>query len=154
MIIRRASAGDIAQISALLYQVHGVHVNARPDIFVPGKKKYSNAELADIISNDNKPVFVADENGKILVYAFCVFKTPSIPSMQPVKTLYIDDLCVDENCRGGGIGKKLFEFVKDFAKQSGCYNLTLNVWECNPGAKAFYESCGLSVMKTEMEHIF
>lgn len=154
MIIRRAEAGDIAQISALLYQVHGVHANARPDIFVPGKKKYSNAELADIISNDNKPVFVADENGKILGYAFCVFKTPSIPSMQPVKTLYIDDLCVDENCRGVGIGKKLFEFVKDFAKQSGCYNLTLNVWECNPGAKAFYESCGLSVMKTEMEHIF
>ena len=154
MIIRRAEAGDIAQISALLYQVHGVHANARPDIFVPGRKKYSNAELADIISNDNKPVFVADENGKILGYAFCVFKTPSIPSMQPVKTLYIDDLCVDENCRGGGIGKKLFEFVKDFAKQSGCYNLTLNVWECNPCAKAFYESCGLSVMKTEMEHIF
>lgn len=154
MIIRRAEAGVIAQISALLYQVHGVHANARPDIFVPGRKKYSNAELADIISNDNKPVFVADENGKILGYAFCVFKTPSIPSMQPVKTLYIDDLCVDENCRGGGIGKKLFQFVKDFAKQSGCYNLTLNVWECNPGAKAFYESCGLSVMKTEMEHIF
>lgn len=154
MIIRRASAGDIAQISALLYQVHGVHANARPDIFVPGKKKYSNAELANIFSNDNKPVFVADENGKTLGYAFCVFKTPSIPFMQPVKTLYIDDLCVDENCRGGGIGKKLFEFVKDFAKQSGCYNLTLNVWECNPGAKAFYESCGLSVMKTEMEHIF
>ncbi len=154
MIIRRAEAGDIAQISALLYQVHGVHANARPDIFVPGRKKYSNAELADIISNDNKPVFVADENGKTLGYSFCVFKTPSIPSMQPVKTLYIDDLCVDENCRGGGIGKKLFEFVKDFAKQSGCYNLTLNVWECNPGAKAFYESCGLSVMKTEMEHIF
>lgn len=154
MIIRRAEAGDIAQISALLYQVHGVHANARPDIFVPGRKKYSNAELADIISNDNKPVFVADENGKILGYAFCVFKTPSIPSMQPVKTLYIDDLCVDENCRGGGIGKKLFEFVMDFAKQSGCYNLTLNVWECNPGAKAFYESCELSVMKTEMEHIF
>lgn len=121
---------------------------------MPGRKKYSNAELADIISNDNKPVFVADENGKTLGYAFCVFKTPSIPSMQPVKTLYIDDLCVDENCRGGGIGKKLFEFVKDFAKQSGCYNLTLNVWECNPGVKAFYESCGLSVMKTEMEHIF
>lgn len=154
MIIRRAEAGDLAQISALLYQVHGVHANARPDIFVPGRKKYSNAELADVISNDNKPVFVADENGKTLGYAFCVFKTPSIPSMQPVKTLYIDDLCVVENCRGSGIGKKLFEFVKDFAKQSGCYNLTLNVWECNPGAKAFYESCGLSVMKTEMEHIF
>lgn len=153
MIIRRASAGDIAQISALLYQVHGVHANARPDIFVPGRRKYSNAELADIISNDNKPVFVADENGKTLGYAFCVFKTPSTQSMQPVKTLYIDDLCVDENCRGGGVGKRIFEFVKDYAKKSGCYNLTLNVWECNPGARAFYEKCGLSVLKTEMEQI-
>lgn len=153
MIIRRASAGDIAQISALLYQVHCVHAKGRPDLFIPGKKKYNESQLLDIIANDEKPIFVAEEDDKILGYAFCVFQKPASNSMQPVKTLYIDDLCVDENCRGGGVGKRIFEFVKDNAKKSGCYNLTLNVWECNPGARAFYEKCGLSVLKTGMEQI-
>lgn len=96
---------------------------------------------------------MAEEDDKILGYAFCVFQKPASNSMQPVKTLYIDDLCVDENCRGGGVGKRIFEFVKDYAKKSGCYNLTLNVWECNPGARAFYEKCGFSVLKTGMEQI-
>ena len=69
--------------------------------------------------------------------------------MQPVKTLYIDDLCVDENCRGSGVGKRIFEFVKDYAKKSGCYNLTLNVWECNPGARAFMKNADFPCLKRE-----
>lgn len=153
MNIRRACNADCAQINRLLYQVHGVHAKGRPDLFIPGKKKYNESQLLDIIANDEKPIFVAEEDDKILGYAFCVFQKPASNSMQPVKTLYIDDLCVDENCRGGGVGKRIFEFVKDYAKKSGCYNLTLNVWECNPGARAFYEKCGLSVLKTGMEQI-
>ena len=44
-----------------------------------------------------------------------------------IKTLYIDDLCVDENVRGKSIGKQLFEHVKSYAKEIECYNITLNV---------------------------
>ena len=68
--------------------------------------------------------------------------------------LYIDDLCVDENSRGQHIGKQLYEYSKDFAQKSGCYNLTLNVWSCNASAMKFYESCGLKPQKVHMETIF
>ena len=117
MNIRRACNADCAQINRLLYQVHCVHAKGRPDLFIPGKKKYNESQLLDIIANDEKPIFVAEEDDKILGYAFCVFQKPASNSMQPVKTLYIDDLCVDENCRGGGVGKRIFEFVKDYAKK-------------------------------------
>lgn len=70
-----------------------------------------------------------------------------------IKTLYIDDLCVDENLRGGGIGYKIFEHVKNYAKEEHCYNLTLNVWALNEGAKKFYEKCGLKIQKYTMENI-
>ncbi len=70
-----------------------------------------------------------------------------------VKTLYIDDICVDENCRGMHVGNAIYEHILQFAKDSGCYNVTLNVWELNPGARAFYEKMGLVPQKTTMEKI-
>ena len=70
-----------------------------------------------------------------------------------IKTLYIDDLCVDEALRGKHIGKELYEAALVLAKDNGCYNLTLNVWSCNPSALKFYESQGLMPQKICMEKI-
>ena len=154
MIIRRAKAEDLEGINNLLCQVLMVHHEGRPDLFKANAKKYTDDELLEIIKSDDKPIFVADEEGKILGYAFCVYveyKGHNI--MTDVKTLYIDDLCVDENVRGKHIGKSIYEYVLNFAKENGFYNITLNVWELNDGAKKFYEKIGFSVQKTGMEII-
>lgn len=153
MTIRRAAREDIPQLITLLYQVHKVHSDARPDLFCPGAKKYSEEELERLIPDNERPIFVAEEDGKIRGYAFCIYTTPTAASMQPVRTLYIDDLCVDENCRGSGIGGQLYRFVLAEAERTDCYHVTLNVWACNPAAMRFYEKCGLSVQKIGMEQI-
>ena len=57
-------------------------------------------------------------------------------------SLFIDDLCVDTTIRGKHIGQKLFEHAKKEAMRLGCYEVTLNVWEGNDSAKAFYEKMG------------
>ena len=69
----------------------------------------------------------------------------------PLSTLYIDDICVDENARGKHIGSKLFEYVKEFARDKGCHNITLHVWECNPRAASFYKTLGMEPQYTSME---
>ncbi len=155
MIIQRGSAQDIPGIHKLLSQVLMVHHNGRPDLFKSGTRKYTDEELVEILRDDARPVFVAlDEDNRVLGYAFCVFcQYLDNNIMTDVKTLYIDDLCVDEELRGKGIGRKLYEYVLDFARQEKCYNVTLNVWECNPAAKKFYEKCGLVPQKTGMETI-
>ena len=108
MEIKKAKESDIGQITKLLYQVHKIHSDKRPDLFIPEKKKYNENELKSIIKNEEKPIFIAtdEKSGNILGYAFCIFQKQNADSMQPIKTLYIDDLCVDENLRGGGIGYK------------------------------------------------
>ena len=73
--------------------------------------------------------------------------------MTDIKTLYIDDLCVDEHLRGQHIGKQIYQAVIDFAKENGCYNVTLNVWSLNESAMKFYEACGLKPQKVGMETI-
>lgn len=155
MNIRRAQEQDMPGIDKLLFQVLMVHHNGRPDLFKGNVKKYTDEELLSIIQDDKKPVFVGvDEEGNVLGYAFCVLIQHMDDNiLTDIKTLYIDDLCVDESLRGQHIGKQLYEYVIKFARESGCYNVTLNVWECNPGAKKFYEACGLVPQKTGMEYI-
>ena len=154
MVIRRATNNDIPKINNLLCQVLTVHHEGRTDIFKGNTKKYTDKELLDIIADDNRPVFVADVDGNVLGYAFCVFQQHINNSiLTDIKTLYIDDLCVDETKRGMHIGSSLYEFCLKFAKQSGCYNLTLNVWACNQNALKFYESMGMKPQKIGMEKI-
>ena len=154
MEIRRANEMDIPTICSLLEQVLTVHHNGRPDIFKSGCKKYTENELKPMISDDENPIFVAENATRVLGYAFCIIKEHHNDNiLQDIKTLYIDDLCVDEGSRGEGVGAALYEHARDYAKAIGCYNLTLNVWECNPGAKRFYEKMGLLPQKTVMETI-
>lgn len=155
MNIRRATISDMDGINDLLCQVLMVHHNGRPDLFKAGAKKYTDEELAEIIADDAKPIFVAtDENEDVLGYAFCVHQQHVDNNiLTDVKTLYIDDLCVDESRRGMHIGRKLYDHVVAYARECGCYNVTLNVWSLNCGALKFYEKCGLMPQKIGMEKI-
>lgn len=155
MKIRRAETGDMPRIDELLMQVELVHHKARPDLFKNGGRKYTDEELAAIIADDKRPILVAvDENNRLLGYAFCIFQQYlNNTIMTDIKTLYIDDLCVDEACRGQHIGRALYEAVLAYAREHGCYNVTLNVWSGNDNAQRFYESCGLKPQKIGMEVI-
>ncbi len=154
-MIRRAINEDIPGIMKLLVQVDMVHHNGRPDIFKGPATKYDEEELKEIIKDDTKPVFVyVDDKGNVLGHAFCIFmQIKENKILTDIKTLYIDDICVDENARGQHVGTKLFEYVSDFAKKNDFYNITLNVWECNPTALEFYRKMGLVPQKYGMEMI-
>lgn len=155
MMIRRAKERDIEGINHLLRQVLMVHHNGRPDLFKANAKKYTDEELAEIIKDDTKPIFVAvDEAEQVLGYAFCIMQQYNNHEiMTDIRTLYIDDLCVDEQLRGQHIGKSLYEYVLTFAKEQKFYNVTLNVWCLNESAMKFYEACGLIPQKIGMEKI-
>ena len=153
-MVRFAKEKDIPKILDLLSQVNLVHHNGRPDIFKIGTK-YSNDELITLLKDENRPILVSvDEDDTVLGYCFCIFQQYLNNSlMTDIKTLYIDDLCVDENLRGKHIGKELYESAVKLAKDKGCYNLTLNVWSCNPSAMRFYEAQGLKPQKVGMEFV-
>ena len=152
IIIRPAVESDIPRLEDLLYQVHGLHAEGRPDLFIPGCKKYTAEQLRELLADTvNTPIFAAILDGELVGYCFCVRQVQTAASMQKIATLYIDDLCVDETRRGNGIGKALYDHAVAYARAQGYYNLTLNVWACNPSAKHFYERCGLAVQKVGME---
>ena len=155
LTIRRAQATDTDAIMDLLRQVNDVHAHGRPDLFIEGKTKYTLDELARIIADDSRPIFVAiDTDGALLGYAFCVDEDHTgSNNLQPIRTLYIDDICVDEAARGKHVGTTLYNHVLDHARAHGYHNVTLNAWAANPAAVKFYEHLGMSVHKYGMEQV-
>ena len=150
-MIRRATKNDIPRIIELLHQVNMVHHVLRPDLFKPHTTKYNEQELESMLDDDNKTIFVNDE-GKVLGYAFCqISEVKGHLLLEDHKSLYIDDICVDEAARGQHVGKALYEFVRDYAQSIGCNDITLNVWEGNEPALQFYKNMGMQVRKTTME---
>ena len=154
MQIRRAEEKDLPEVKALLDQVDMVHHIGRPDIFKIGRK-YDDDQLLALFKNDNRPIYVAvGEDDHPVGYVFCIYvQHPEDNVLTDIKTLYIDDICVFEQLRGKGIGRALYEYALQVARENGCYNVTLNVWECNPGAMEFYKSLGMKPLKTGMETI-
>ena len=152
-MIRKAEKRDVGRIIELLHQVNMVHHVIRPDLFKPYTTKYDEQALEVLLSDGNKPIFVFDD-GVVQGYAFCqVTEVKNNQLLQDIKTLYIDDICVDETARGKHVGKALYDYVHDYALSIGCYNITLNVWEGNEPAICFYRNMGMQVQKTTMETI-
>lgn len=146
-MIRRAEAKDLESINKLLQQVLLVHHEGRPDIFKEKGKKYTDEELLKLFSDDNNPVFVyEDESGAVIGHCFCQTQdSPESPNTYAHKSMFIDDLCIDENARGKSVGRTMYEFVKNYAKENGFDSVTLHAWECNEKAVGFYKHLGMKV---------
>ena len=152
MEIRFAGAEDVTGILALLKQVGNVHHQGRPDIFRKGAQKYGASQVLAMLDKSQTPIFVAVDGKKVVGYGFCQVKTyDHDPVMTDRTEIYIDDLCVDESCRGQGIGKAIYEEILRYAKMRRADLVTLNVWSCNESAMRFYEALGLKPQKIGME---
>lgn len=153
-MIRRAKKEDIPFINELLGQVLLIHHNGRADLFKEIGQKYTDEELIDMFGDDENPIFVYEEDGKVLGHCFCQTSVrEETTAVYACKTLYIDDLCVHENSRGKHVGKSLYDYVKNYAKENGYYNVTLHAWECNPEAVGFYSHLGLKIQQYTMEEV-
>lgn len=150
--IRPAEGKDIPDLEKLLCQVGEVHHQIRPDIFRSGALKYTAQELAELLEDGNRPVFVAEENQRVVGYAFCIHRNYDGTGVSTCrKEIYVDDVCVEENCRGQGIATALVNRVYAYAREQGCDFVTLNVWQGNEKAQRFYEHMGMTPRNINME---
>ncbi len=152
MEIRFATIEDVPGILKLLKQVGAVHHQGRPDIFRSNAQKYGPSQVIAMLDSTKTPIFVAAEDGNVLGYCFCIVEEyEKDPVINDHTELYIDDLCIDEVCRGKGVGKALYENACRYAKMRNCCSVTLNVWCCNENAMGFYKSLGMQPRKIYME---
>ncbi|HFI0633917.1 TPA: N-acetyltransferase family protein [Streptococcus suis] len=152
-MIRLGRQADIPVLINLLQDILQVHHKARPDIFKSSGQKFSEEDLKALLDNPAKPIFVYEVDGQVVGHLFCELRTATGDVLEPVKTLFIDDLCVASSARGQKIGEQFYDFALSYAKEQGCHNLTLNVWADNVGAVRFYERLGMKPQMFRMEQI-
>ena len=107
------------------------------------------------VPSPKDPVFVfPDDDGHILGYIFCeAQEVAESPLRTGIRTLYIDDLCVDETARGRHVGRQLYEYAIAYAHANGFYNVTLHVWGGNDPALKFYQKMGMQNQYLCLEQI-
>ena len=154
MEIRKAVKEDAPRIHKLLCDIARLHTEGNPDVFEGKSAKYGVTDVEKMITDGSSIILSAVEDGYVIGYLICKENVTEADGLRRYRrTLYIDDLCVDEKLRGKHIGKELYEAAVQLARDTGCYNLTLNVWSCNTSALRFYEKCGLLPQKIGMELI-
>ena len=67
--------------------------------------------------------------------------------------MVVDEICVEELCRGSGIGKQMMTEARALARAFGCTDMQLGVYPQNDDAVAFYQKCGFTIRSIEMQKI-
>lgn len=153
--VRRALPEDYEVIGRLLYEISAQHHEGRPDLFAEASTKYNREAYLELLKDEHEIIFSACiDDGTVVGYMICqLIEQGANPVLCDIKTLYIDDLCVDKAYRSCHVGQHLMEAAEVYAKEIGCHNLTLNVWEFNEGARAFYEKLGYGTQRRYMEKV-
>ncbi|MBQ7699562.1 MAG: GNAT family N-acetyltransferase [Clostridia bacterium] len=153
MIIEKAKKEQAKEIVTLLKYICEVHRKGRPDVFISGQPKYDEEAVCRLIDDENYRLVAATEDGYVIGYMIAkIVENESGPHIKTVKTLYIDDICVDKRYAHKGVGTALFEEAKRIGKGSGCERIDLNVWAFNGAAIEFYKKMGMSVSRMSMEY--
>lgn len=136
MIVRKGKKQDIPQVLDLIKELAE---------YEKALDQVSNT--VERLENDgfgDSPVynlFVAESNNKIIGIAITFFRY----STWKGKNLYIEDLVVSENFRRRGIGLKIFEKVKEFAENSSCVGISLQVLDWNKTGINFYKKLNMKL---------
>ncbi len=134
---------DFKKVNELAKQVHELHVNWRPDLFLSVDEVISKECFEEMIQV--KQIFVAKIQDEIVGYIIFNIKEKNNPSMRYRKQLQIEAICVDEKTRGKGIGTQLLKHIKQYGKENDCTDIYLTVNEENVSAIKMYEEFGFKV---------
>lgn len=142
MRIRDMRIEDYNEVDRLMAQVHKIHVEGRPDLYIDVEHIYSVNQFAEMVENEDMISVIAEKEERVVGICFVSMRAKTC--MVKRRTAYMEDLCVDESHRGKGIGKELFKYARNRAKEMGAERLDLMVWDFNEDARMFYEKMGLT----------
>lgn len=152
MNVRNVKKEDKDGVTKILLQMQELHRKNREDIFRKVTKKDIEEEFKGLLENNEKIIVAVDEEDKVRGLAqVSIREIKNRVNMKECKIMYIQKIGVDDKFRRKGIGKLLIEEVKKEAKKFGCSRIELSCWSFNIDAIKFYEECGMSVQRLNME---
>ncbi len=146
--IRQLTADDYPAVDGLMQQLHRLHVDGRPDLYLPVKHPYTQSEYEKMLDLPQFITLCAEIDNRVVAMATATLRPKS--GMVDFPTAYLNELVVADDFQHRGIAKALYSAICKEAKEHGAHRLDLMVWDFNERAKAFYEGLGM----TAQRHIY
>lgn len=150
-MLELARESDWEAVKQLSVQIHDLHAAWRPDIYYSCEEPYPKASF--LLDIKNRMIYVAKIGDIIAGYVILSVQIKGGPGTHQKKLLRLDSICVEEGCRGQGIGKSMIADVRALAKAFGCAELILGVHPENDGAVVFYQKCGFRIRTINMDSV-
>ena len=133
-VVRPARREDLARIWELL---HGLAVYERIEHEVTG----TAARLCEHLfgAEPSAGCLVAESAGRLVGYALFY---PTFSSFSTVPNLWLEDLYVEPETRGQGVGRALMQAVARVALERGCRRMGWSVLDWNQPSIEFYRRSG------------
>ena len=147
--IRYASIADYDGVEKIMKQVQELHVNLRPDIYQPIDVVLPYQEFCKAV--EQRTLIVAEQNEDVVGVVSYIHRHIESDKQVTRDVMFIDCMAVDEQLRGRGIGRKLFEFAKNILHKKSFDGLELQVNARNQSARRFYENYGFKEKSINME---
>ena len=148
-MLELARPGDREAVNALALQIHELHVAWRPDIYEMFSELYPEDRFLEAVKQ--RQLYVARVNGITVGYVLLKIRDYDWPGVVRRKVMVIEELCVEELCRGQGIGKQIMEDVWALSRAFRCTDLQLGVYPQNDDAVGFYQKCGFTIRSITMQ---
>ena len=148
-MLQLARPEERAAVEHLAQQVHALHLQWRPDIFVPAEDLWPQARFDAAVAE--RQLFVEKDGDEVIGYVLFQIQTSNAPGLSPRRVMRINEICVDESLRNRGIGTEMMIGVRAIAAAYGCTDLQLGVDPQNNEALAFYQKCGFRIRSIDMQ---
>ena len=148
-MLELACEADRPAVNAMAKQVHAMHVAWRPDIYEMVEELYSEERFRQ--AGEEKQLYVAKLSGTVVGYTLLLVRDVAHPGTVKRRVMRIDEICVEESCRGQGIGREMMTDIRALARAFGCRDLQLGVYPQNDAAVAFYQKCGFTIRSIDMQ---
>lgn len=148
-MLELARPADREAVNALAKQIHEQHVSWRPDIYESAPELYTEERFRDAVQQ--RQLYVARIGEVVAGYVLLIIKNYDAPGHVRRKVMVVEELCVEELCRGQGIGTEIMEHVYALARAFRCTDLQLGVYPQNDAAVSFYQKCGFAIRSITMQ---
>ena len=149
MEIRLATKNDIKEISGLFTEFYAYNAMQPPKYYAASTE--SGQYPGAVIDSHGGDIIVAVIDGAIVGFLHIEEdKTPPYPSVAAHRFACIVDFIVTEHHRKAGIGHKLLEEARQWARARQLEYLELMVLENNDIGRSFYERENFSVVSQTM----
>ena len=147
-MLELARSADRNIVNALAQQIHSMHTAWRPDIFQSTEELFSEARFSEAVRE--RQLYVAKIDNQVVGYVLLKIREYDFPGRVYRKIMLLDEICVNEICRGQGIGSEMILEVRALARAFKCTHIQLGVYPQNDDAVGFYQKCGFTIQSITM----